>query len=122
MDKIVKKDEVKSAEVAEEEELPFPNARVVSLIRTKTGKAVIKKSVKVAMNRLLGDICLRISERMAAMPYATLSKEEFVKAAKPYIKLGLSQQERKKIVATLNKISEDAKLLSMEVGEEFKED
>jgi len=112
----------KKPEEQKAEELPFPNSRVVDLIRSKTGKAVIKKKVKTAMNQLLADICLRISEKMAGTHYATINYEDFQKAARPYLKLGLSQQEQKKIIATLDKISEDAKTMSMELKEETEKD
>jgi len=106
----------------EDEELPFPNARVVKLIRKHTGKTMLKKRVKVEMNKLLGKICEDIAERMAKMPYAYLTYAEFLEAAKPYLRVELSKQKKKKIIATLNKIKEEAATMAMELEEEIEEE
>ncbi len=105
-----------------EEPLPFPNARVVNLIRKHTGKKMLKKRVKVEMNRLLGKICADISDRMAKMPYAFLTYAEFLEAAKPYLRVELTKQKKKKIIATFRKIKEDALTMAIDLEEELEEE
>ncbi|MBD3312542.1 hypothetical protein GF352_03775 [archaeon] len=106
----------------EEEELPFANARVVRLIKSETGKIMIRSKVKEEMNRLLGRICKEISRRMAKMPYAYLGYSEFKEAAAPYLKIGLSIEEKKRLISSLKKIRQEAAVLAEELEGQLSEE
>ncbi|HLE06099.1 MAG TPA: hypothetical protein VI790_02005, partial [Candidatus Nanoarchaeia archaeon] len=106
----------------DDESLPFPTARVVRLIKTQTKKTLIRSDVKIAMNKLLGDICIEVSKRMAKMPYSYLGLREFKEAAAPYLKIGLSTQEKKRLVAGLKKVREEAATLVAEIEADMSEE
>ncbi|MBI5229531.1 hypothetical protein HY991_05450 [Candidatus Micrarchaeota archaeon] len=91
--------------VAEEEErLPFPNARVVKIIKeTLKREHQIKRDVKLAANQLLADILTDISQSMDDEEYFTLSIEHFNKAARKYREIGLNQKRILKIKKVLEK-------------------
>ncbi len=120
--KVVNGEEEKDKEEEEEENLPFPTAAVVRLIKAQTGKTMIRSRVKKEMNLLLGRIATDIAKRMAKMPYSYLGYSEFKEAAAPYLKIGLSIEEKKKLVASLNKIKEEAAVLIEELNYEIKEE
>ena len=115
-------EEVADEEEKDDESLPFPTARVVRLIKTQTKKTLIRSDVKIAMNKLLGDICVEVSKRMAKMPYSYLGLSEFKEAAAPYLKIGLSTQEKKRLVAGLKKVREEAATLVAEIEADMSEE
>lgn len=88
----------------EEEKLPFPNARVVKIIRENLqNEHIIKREVKVAANELLAEILSDISKSMDAQPYATLSIEHFNMAARKYREIALQQKRLHRIKKLLEK-------------------
>jgi histone H3/H4 len=103
-------------------DLPFPNAPVVRLIKEHTGSMMIRSKVKEEMNLLLGRICEDIAKRMAKMPYAYLGYSEFKEAAKPYLQIGLDIQEKKRLVAGLKKIKEEAAAMALEIEADMSEE
>ncbi len=111
-----------SEDVAEEEELYFPNARVVRLIREENPKKMVKRRVKVEMNKLLEQIGRNISKELAKKPYASITYSDFMDAARPYLEMNKISQERRKVIATLEKIKADADFLSVELQEKSEED
>lgn len=96
--------EGEEAEDEESEHFPFPNARVVRIIRAslKNGHQ-IKRDVKLAANILLGEILADISTSMDAEPYNTLSIEHFNKAARKYREIALNQKRIRRIQKVLEK-------------------
>lgn len=103
-----KAEEMPGEEVPEEEEealgLPFPNARVVRIIRENLKREhQIKRDVKIAANKLLGDILADISKSIDNEEYFTLSIEHFNKAARKYREIELQQKRIRKIKALLEK-------------------
>ena len=93
-------------DVAEEEEekLPFPNARVVKIVRENLqNEHIIKREVKVAANELLGEILADISKSMDSQPYSTLSIEHFNMAARKYREVALQQKRLHRIQKLLEK-------------------
>ena len=98
---------VEGAEGEEDEEseyLPFPNARVVRIIKQSFKKEhQIKRDVKIAANILLGEILSDISQSMDAEEYFTLSIEHFNKAARKYREIALNQKRIRRIQKVLEK-------------------
>ena len=93
-----------SEEDEESEQLPFPNARVVKIIRANLkNEHQIKADVKLSANMLLAEILTDISSTMDAEPYNTLSIEHFNKAARKYKEIGLNQKRIRRIKKILEK-------------------
>lgn len=96
--------EAEDLEDEESENLPFPNARVVRIIKTNLKNPhQIKYDVKVAANELLGEILTDISQRMNDEEYFTLSIEHFNKASRKYREIGLQQKRINRIKKILEK-------------------
>ncbi|MFH1107208.1 MAG: hypothetical protein V1787_04905 [Candidatus Micrarchaeota archaeon] len=88
----------------EEEKLPFPNARVVRIIRESLHQQhQIRFEVKLAANNLMGEILKDISTSMDAEPYNTLSMEHFNKASRKYREIALTQKRIRRIKKVLEK-------------------
>ncbi len=106
LDEAAKETDVEG-EVVEDEEsehLPFPNARVVNIIKDNLKREhQLKRDVKVAANNLLGEILADISQSMDAEDYFTLSIEHFNKAARKYREIALNQKRIRKIQKVLEK-------------------
>ncbi|NUN11673.1 hypothetical protein HUU53_03435 [Candidatus Micrarchaeota archaeon] len=100
-------DEINADEIDEDDEsenLPFPNARVVKIIKHNLKNPhQIKKDVKVGANILLGEILTDISQRMDSQPYFSLSVEHFNEAARKYREIGLQQKRIIRIKKVLEK-------------------
>lgn len=100
--------DIEPEQLSEEEEesdaLPFPNARVVRIIRSNLkNEHQIKQDVKLSANMLLAEILSDISSTMDAEPYNTLSIEHFNKAARKYREIGLNQKRIRRIKKILEK-------------------
>ena len=98
--------EGQEAEVAEEEDerLPFPNARVVKIIReTLKQPHLIKQDVKLSANFLLSEILKDISQSMDSEPYTTLSIEHFNSACRKYREISLNEKRIIRIKKVLEK-------------------
>lgn len=95
-------------EISEVEEavlrLPFPNARVVKIIKDNLRNPhQIKRDVKIAANKLAGEILADIAQSMDAEEYFTLSIEHFNKAARKYREIALNQKRIRRIQRVLEK-------------------
>ena len=88
----------------ESEHLPFPNARVVKIIKENLKREhQIKRDVKVGANLLVGAILADIAQTMDNEEYFTLSVEHFNKAARKYKEIALNQKRIKRIQKVLEK-------------------
>lgn len=84
--------------------LPFPNARVVKIIKGNLKREhQVKHDVKVGANELLGQILADISQSMDNEEYFTLSSEHFNKAARKYREIHLNQKRIVRIKKILEK-------------------
>src|SRR3989344_2636767 len=89
---------------AEEAKLPFPNARIVSIIRENLKQPhQLKKEVKLSANYLLAEILKDISISMDSEPYNSLSMDHFNKASRKYREIALSQARIRRIQKVLEK-------------------
>jgi len=81
-------------EELEEEGLPFPNARVVALMRQNMkGEHQISKEVKIAVNRFLYGILKDTAEKMDAEPYFTMREDHFNRAVRKYREVDLYEKK-----------------------------
>ena len=88
----------------EDERLPFPNARVVNIIRDSLSQPhQIKRDVKLAANYLLFEILKDITQSMDSEQYHTLSIEHFNKASRKYREIALNQKRIRRIKKVLEK-------------------
>lgn len=88
----------------ESEHLPFPNARVVKIIKSNLkSQHQIKRDVKEGANLLLGEILSDVAQTMDKEEFFTLSIEHFNKAARKYREIGLNQKRIRRIQKVLEK-------------------
>lgn len=86
------------------EPLPFPNARVVKILKENFKKEhQIKREVKVEANKLLGEILSDVANSMDQEEYFTISIEHFNKAVRKYREIGLNKKRILKIQKVLEK-------------------
>lgn len=108
------------AEEEQKEELPFPKATVVRLIRKNLDEnKMIRKRVKREMNKWLGEMCAKASDKMNESRYTYISYEDFRKATKIFNDLGEMKKEKNRIVAHLEKIKEDCNSLIRDLNKKF---
>ena len=108
-------------EVSEEEEakmkLPFPTAAVVRMMKANLDREkMIKKEVKVAMNKWLGDMCSTVSREMNKFPYVTMHLHEFRQSKRVYDSLEEFGKEKKRILSHLDAIKKDIERLERDLG------
>lgn len=106
-------------EISEEEaeKLPFPNAAIVRLMKTKMdGEKMIKKEVKIAMNKWLANLCVNVSKEMNKFPYVMMHLHEFQKATEPYTSMENLQKEKERILSHLDAIKKDIEKLERDLG------
>ena len=97
-----KEDEDVSEE--EDERLPFANARIVRILKANLKREhQVKRDVKLAANKLVGEILSDIAQSMDQEEYFTLSIEHFNKAARKYKEIALTQKRIRRIQKVLEK-------------------
>ena len=107
-------------EVEEEGKFAFPNAAVVRLIRSELDSdKMIRRKVKEAMNMWLEKVARKVSKKMNQSEYTVLEIDDFKTAIEPYELIDEVEEERKRIVATLEKIKMDCDSLIRDVNRKF---
>ena len=95
-------------EVSEDEEddsLPFPNARVVKIIRKVIGKdKQIRSEVKRELNMWLGELLKKIAKEMSNTQYGSVSLADFKRATKPYDQIQNILKDEERLLLSLEKI------------------
>ncbi|MBI4020687.1 MAG: hypothetical protein HY369_00420 [Candidatus Aenigmarchaeota archaeon] len=112
-------EEAKEEELSQEEEekLPFPTAAIVRLMKSRMdGDKMIKKEVKIAMNKWLGNLCVNVSKEMNRFPYVMMHLHEFQKAIEPYTSMEAFQREKDRILSHLDAIKKDIEKLERDLG------
>ena len=104
---------------SEKQELPFPTAPIVRLMRKNLdSEKIIRKRVKDEMNMWLGRMCVEVSKRLNNSPYASVDYPEFKEAVGVYEKLDRIEKEKERIIASLEKIKQDCDSLIRDLGRE----
>ena len=117
-------EETPEEEISEEEaeKLPFPTAAIVRLMKSQMdGEKMIKKEVKIAMNRWLGNLCSNVSKEMNKFPYVMMHLHEFQKATETYSNLESFQKEKERILSHLDAIKKDIEKLERDLGKKEEE-
>ena len=99
-----------SEETNEEDNgLPFPRARVVSIMRNEIGKAKqIRSEVKEAVNIWLGNLLRKISKEMGNTQYGSVGIADFQRATKPYDLIEDIIKDEERLLISLEKIKADS--------------
>jgi hypothetical protein len=80
---------------------------------------MIRRRVKEGMNTWLEGVCRKVSRRMNQSDYTMVEIDDFKTAIEPYEMVESVEQERQRIVATLEKIKQDCDSLIMDVNRKF---
>ncbi len=108
------------AELEHDESLPFPNATVVREIKKHiTGNKMVKKEVKIAMNRFLRDIVRDVSEKMNDYPYAIVDYRMFEESIRPYKLVKEMDREKERLVHHLDVIVQDCLSIKRDLDNKF---
>ena len=103
------------------EELPFPMAPIVRLMKKNLDKdKLIKKTVKEGMNKWLADMCERVTKKMNATPYASVDLQAFKDAIGIYDDLESMEKEKQRILISLEKIKQDCDALIRDLDKKLK--
>lgn len=95
-------------EESEKQELPFPTAPIVRLMRKNLDdNRIIRKRVKDEMNKWLGSMCEAVTKKMNEKPYSTVDYVMFKEAVQAYESLEEVEKEKQRILASLEKIKQD---------------
>ncbi len=102
----------------EDESLPFPNARVVALMKKYlSSDKMIRSEVKKAMNRFLEDIVADVCKRMDQFPYAMVDYWMFEKAIEPYKRMDYIDKEKERLIKHLDAIEKDIEIMKKDIAE-----
>ena len=103
-----------------EQKMAFPTAAVVREMKRYIAKdKMIRKEVKVAMNKFLADIVKDISQTMDKFPYSVVDYRMFEDAIKPYKRVKDLQGEKRRLVAHLDSIIEDCASVKRDLDIKF---
>ena len=103
-----------------EQSLPFPNATVVRLMkRNIEGNRMIKKQVKIGMNKFLGEIVEDVSTKMNSYPYTTMDYRMFQEASSPYRKVKELDAEVTRLQTHLDAIIQDCLSIKRDLDNKF---
>jgi hypothetical protein len=113
-------------ELSEEEEqklkLPFPTAAVVRIMKANMdSEKMIKKDVKISMNKWLGEICSRVSREMNKFPYVMMHINEFNEGKRVFDDLESFVKEKERILAHFEAIKHDIRRLERDLGKKEEE-
>jgi hypothetical protein len=101
----------------EEAKLPFPVSTVVRLMRQHmSDDKMIRKEVKIAMNKWLGNLCATVSREMNKFPYVMMGLNEFKEGTKVFESLEAFYKEKERILAHLEAIKRDIEKLEWDLG------
>ena len=114
-------------EVSEEEEakqkLAFPTATIVRLMKEHIDRSkMIKKDVKIGMNRFLGEVVKEVSVKMNQHPYSMVDYRMLKEAIEPYKKVKQLKRDKEKIVVKLNAMIKECESLREELDEKYSEE
>jgi len=108
------------AEEGSGREFGFAMAPVVRLMKEELDKdKMIRSRVKVEMNLWLEKVCRKITGIMNRSEYTMVEVDDFKTAIEPYEMVDDVEQERHRIVISLEKIKQDCDSLIRDVNRKF---
>lgn len=97
--------------------LAFPEAAVVRVMkRNLDNDKMIRKEVKIQMNRWLEKMCAQVSKNMNKFPYIMMNLNEFYQGIKIYESLEEFQKEKDRILSHLDAIKQDIGKFERDLG------
>ncbi len=111
------KPEKKAPAEETKEKTAFPEAAVVRIMKRHMDKEkMIKKAVKVGMNKWLEQMCANVSKTMNQFPYVMMTLSEFSHGRKIYDTLEEFDKEKERILAHLDAMKKDIERLERDLG------
>jgi len=103
----------------EGEPLPFPRARVVSLMRDVIKDKIIRSEVKEAMNLWLGALMKKLAKEMGNTQYGSVGIADFQRATKPYDMIEDIVKDELRLITTTEKLRADSDHIMRELQRFF---
>ncbi len=95
----------------------FPEAAIVRIMKKNLDKEkMIKKEVKVNMNKWLEDMCAKVSKNMNTYPYVMMTLSEFRQGKKIFDTLEEFDKEKNRILSHLDAMKKDIERLERDLG------
>ena len=104
---------------AEGEVLPFPKARVVSIMRSAIKDKIIRSEVKEATNFWIGNLLKRIAKEMNNSMYGSVGIADFQRATKPYDMIEDIVKDRERLLLSCEKLKADSDSIQREMKRFF---
>jgi histone H3/H4 len=99
------------------ERLAFPEACIVRILRKNMDKEkMIKKEVKVSMNKWLEKLVTNVAKTMNNFPYVMMTKSEFNRGIKVYETLEEFEKEKQRILSHMDAMKKDIERLENDLG------
>ena len=99
------------------EKLAFPNAAIVRIMKKNMDKEkMIKRDVKIAMNKWLEKLCISVAREMNKFPYVMMNINEFKEATRVYEDLENFDKEKQRILAHFDAMKRDIERLERDLG------
>ncbi|MBU0530512.1 MAG: histone-like protein [Candidatus Aenigmatarchaeota archaeon] len=112
-----KVEEEDDEDIDAKEKLAFPTAAVVRVMKKKLDKEkMIRKEVKVAMNKWLERMCLNVANQMNKFPYVVMNLNEFKEGVRVYEDLENFDKEKQRILAHFDAMKKDIQRLERDLG------
>ena len=114
-------DEALEKEIEEDDErLPFPNARVVALMKRELDNdKMIRARVKKEMNEFLGRIVQNVAREMNKSPYTVIEGGDLHRAIKKYEKMEEIASQKERLLGYMDRIKQDCNVLMSDVERSF---
>ena len=115
-------EEIKPTESGPSEEdsgLPFPRARIVSIMKGEIKDRQIRSEVKNAINEWLGNLLKRVSQEMGRTQYGSIGMADFHRATKAYDMMEEILKEEQRLIISLDKLKLDTEVIMREMKRFF---
>ncbi len=103
----------------EDEGLPFPRARVVSIMREVIKGRQIRSEVKDATNIWLGNLLKKLAKEMGNTQYGSVGIADFQRATKPYDMIEDIIKDEKRLLTSVEKLMLDSDHITREMKHFF---
>jgi histone H3/H4 len=112
-----KKEMTNDGDAGEQGRYAFPEAAIVRIMKRQLDKEkMIKKDVKVAMNKWLERMCAKVSREMNKVPYVMMTLNEFNEGKRVFDDIESMDKEKKRILAHLDAIKKDIERMERDLG------
>jgi hypothetical protein len=97
--------------------LAFPEAAIVRIMKKHLdNEKMIKKDVKVAMNKWLEKMCATVSKQMNKFPYVMMNINEFKEGTRIFESLAEFESEKNRILSHMDAMKKDIEKLERDLG------